>query len=132
VRAGGGAVWRDGPNGLEVLLVHRPRYDDWSLPKGKAEPGEDDVDTAIREVAEETGLVCTVGGELARIRYFDHNDRPKVVRYWAMTPLDATQPFHPNPEVDEITWVPVADVATRMSYERDRPVIDALIAEVRR
>ncbi len=92
VRAAGGVVWRRSGPDLEVLLIHRPRYDDWSLPKGKAESGEDDVDTAAREVAEETGLVCVLGPELARIRYTDRNGRPKVVRYWSMTVAAPTLP----------------------------------------
>jgi 8-oxo-dGTP diphosphatase len=127
VRAAGGVVWRQGPSGPEVLVVHRPRYDDWSLPKGKAEEGEDDLTTAHREVAEETGLNCEVGAELARIRYTDHNGRPKVVRYWAMTATNGTDTFVPNREVDKVAWLPVDEAAARLTYERDRPVLDALI-----
>ena len=99
VRAAGGVVWRRSDAGLEVLLVHRPRYDDWSLPKGKADPGEDDVDTAAREVAEETGLAGVLGPELARIRYTDRNGRAKVVRYWSMTVDGPVPTFTPNGEV---------------------------------
>jgi len=130
VRAAGGAVWRHGSDGVEVLLVHRPRYDDWSLPKGKAEAGEDDVDTALREVVEETGLECELGVELARIRYVDHNGRPKVVRYWEMTPVapDGSQPFVANHEVDEVVWLTLPLAVERMTYPRDSPVLDALAA----
>jgi 8-oxo-dGTP diphosphatase len=133
VRAAGGAVWRKGDDGLEVLLVHRPRYDDWSLPKGKAEPGEDDIDTALREVWEETGLRCELGPELARIHYIDHNGRPKVVRYWAMTPAPKTpedRAFTANSEVDALVWLGLPEAMGRLSYERDRPVLEALPAVV--
>jgi 8-oxo-dGTP diphosphatase len=126
VRAAGGVVWRAGAGGLEILVVHRPKYDDWTLPKGKAEPGEDDIATALREVTEETGLDCTLGPELARIHYTDHNGHPKVVRYWAMT-ADDGPPFAPNREVDEVAWLPLAEAATRLTYERDRPALDALV-----
>ncbi len=128
MRAAGGVVWRRAGTGLEVLLIHRPRYDDWSLPKGKAESGEDDVDTAAREVAEETGLECVLGPELARIRYTDRNGRPKVVRYWSMTVAGpASAPFSPNAEVDELAWLPLAEAMDRLSYPRDRTVLDALV-----
>lgn len=126
VRAAGGVVWRQGQQGVEVLVIHRPRYDDWTLPKGKAEPGEEDVATARREVVEETGLDCELGPELARIRYADRDGRPKVVRYWAMSPRDGGAEFVPNREVDQIAWLPVGEAATRLTYDRDRPVLDAL------
>ena len=130
VRAGGGAVWRHGPTGgTEILLVHRPRYDDWSLPKGKADPGEDDLATALREVAEETGLACAPGPELASTRYLDRRGRSKVVRYWAMTVAgDEAAVFTPNDEVDELAWIPVHVARARLSYGRDAPVLDALEA----
>jgi len=139
VRAAGGVVWRRGRAGdLEVLLVHRPRYDDWTLPKGKALLGEPDEMTAAREVDEETGLACTLGAELAATTYRDHEGRSKLVRYWAMTltheqaphapttgGADATA-FTPNDEVDELAWLPVAEARRRLTYERDRPVLDSL------
>jgi 8-oxo-dGTP pyrophosphatase MutT (NUDIX family) len=131
VRAAGGVVWRRTGSGLEVLLIHRPRYDDWSLPKGKADPDEDDVDTAAREVREETGLEGVLGPELARIRYNDRNGRPKVVRYWSMTVAEpAPTAFSPNGEVDELAWLPLAEATARLSYPRDRTVLDALVASL--
>ena len=92
VRAGGGLVVRDG----EVLLVHRPKYDDWTFPKGKAEAGESDEDCALREVWEETGLHCALGSELAATEYADALGRPKIVRWWLMEPLsdDGFTPGH--------------------------------------
>ena len=128
VRAAGGAVWRWGPSHIEVLLIHRPRYDDWTLPKGKVDPGEEEADAALREVAEETGLRCELGAELATTRYHDRRGRPKVVRYWAMK-VDghATEPFRSNDEVDELAWLAVDKAADRLTYDRDREVLEALI-----
>jgi 8-oxo-dGTP pyrophosphatase MutT (NUDIX family) len=130
VRAAGGVVWRSGPAGAEILLVHRPRYDDWTLPKGKAEPGEEDTETARREVAEETGLDTVLGDELPSTGYVDGRGRPKIVRYWVMTavgdPADRdAAPWVPNDEVDELAWLPVDEARRRLSYERDLPVVDA-------
>ena len=88
VRAAGGVVTRGEPP--EVLVVHRPRYDDWSFPKGKAEPGERDEDCALREVEEETGLRCELREELPSTSYTDARGRPKRVRYWLMTPSGAS------------------------------------------
>jgi 8-oxo-dGTP diphosphatase len=81
VRAAGGAIWRRSPAGdLEVVLVHRPQYDDWSLPKGKVDPGESDEQAAAREIQEETGIVPRLGPELPSTRYRDRFGRPKLVR----------------------------------------------------
>ena len=121
VEAAGGVVWRRSPGGLEVLLVHRPRYDDWTLPKGKLHPGEDHPTAALREVEEETGLRCTLGPALAPSTYVDGRGRPKVVRWWAMTPGAGT--FVPGPEVDEAGWLPVPEAASRLTYDRDREVL---------
>jgi 8-oxo-dGTP diphosphatase len=128
VRAAGGAVWRWGASDIEVLLVHRPRYDDWSLPKGKVKEGEDDADAALREVAEETGLACELGAELATTRYHDARGRPKVVRYWAMEVDGAAEvPFRPNDEVDDLAWLDFERAVDRLTYDRDREVLEALI-----
>ena len=103
VRAAGGVVVRRQDGQDEVLVVHRPRYDDWTLPKGKLKPGESDEEGALREVEEETGLRCRLGRELQTVSYVDHRGRDKTVRYWEMAPLDGT--FSPNHEVDEVRWL---------------------------
>jgi 8-oxo-dGTP diphosphatase len=125
VRAAGGVVWRRRDDGaVEVVLVHRPRYDDWSLPKGKLAPGEPDREGALREVEEETGLRCVVGPELATTSYRDSAGRAKRVRYWAMTPLGGG--FAPNHEVDQARWVTVEEALGLLSYDRDREVLASL------
>ena len=127
VRAAGGVVWRPGPSGEpEVLLVHRPKYDDWSLPKGKRDPGESDEECALREVHEETGLVCALGPELASTAYIDRKGRPKGVRYWVMTVLEGS--FTPTEEIDELRWLSVNRARWLLTYDRDRDVLDAFIA----
>jgi 8-oxo-dGTP diphosphatase len=120
-------VWRrreDG--GVEVVLVHRPKYDDWSLPKGKLHDGEDEPTAALREVEEETGLRCILGDELPGSHYLDRFGRNKTVRYWTMTPEPGSEPFVPNDEVDEIRWLTTDDAEPLLSYERDREVLQAL------
>ena len=123
VMAAGGLVNRLGEDGIEVLLVHRPELDDWSLPKGKVGKTELEVDAALREVLEETGLTCAVGDEVGSIEYYDHKGRRKVVRYWAMTPISGT--FTPNEEVDEVRWLPAPDAARTLSYARDQALVRA-------
>jgi 8-oxo-dGTP diphosphatase len=121
VRAAGGVIERDG----EVLLVHRPRYDDWTFPKGKAHDGETDEECAVREVHEETGLRCTLGDELPATEYVDSRGRPKRVRWWRMLPV-VDGGFSPNDEVDELRWATPDEVSALLSYERDRVLLDAL------
>jgi 8-oxo-dGTP pyrophosphatase MutT (NUDIX family) len=117
IEAAGGVVVRDG----RLALVHRPRYDDWTLPKGKLDPGETFEDAALREVAEETGLLCRLGRELPEIHY-DVRGRPKVVRYWLMEVADET-PFVPGEEVDEIRWVEPTEALALLTYDRDKDVV---------
>jgi 8-oxo-dGTP pyrophosphatase MutT (NUDIX family) len=125
VRAAGGAVWRlVGDGALEVVLVHRPRYDDWSLPKGKVDPGETDEQAALREVREETSIDAHLGVELPTTTYLDRSGKQKRVRYWAMTVADGS-PTGTN-EVDEAEWVPVVEARSRLTYPRDVVVLDAL------
>jgi 8-oxo-dGTP diphosphatase len=120
VHAAGGVVLRDG----RVAVVHRPRYDDWSLPKGKLDPGESFEEAALREVEEETGLRCRLIRELPTVSY-DVRGRRKEVRYWAMEVEDET-PFVPNEEVDELRWVEPQEALALLSYDRDREPVLAL------
>jgi 8-oxo-dGTP diphosphatase len=120
VRAAGGLVVRGGL----VLLVHRPKYDDWTFPKGKAEPGESDETCAVREVEEETGLHCKLEEELPQTRYVDSKGRPKRVRWWRMQPMSGT--FTPTDEIDELRWLHPDEASSLLSYERDRALLDAL------
>ena len=126
VRAAGGVVWRRAGGGVEVLLVHRPKYDDWTFPKGKLDPGETDEECAVREVDEETGLRCRLGDELPSTAYKDRYGRAKRVRYWAME-VDGGM-FVPGDEVDEVRWL-TPDLATALlSYDRDIDVLDSFVA----
>jgi 8-oxo-(d)GTP phosphatase len=127
IRAAGGVVWRMHGDEVEVLLVHRPRRQDWTFPKGKVEPADADHEqAALREVLEETGYRGALGRELPSIDYTDHRDRPKHVRYWEMRVLDGA--FVPNDEVDEIEWLPVAAAAERLTYHHDGEVLAAFAA----
>jgi 8-oxo-(d)GTP phosphatase len=127
IRAAGCVLWRPGARGPDIALVHRPRYDDWSLPKGKRDPGEHVLETAVREVAEETGVEVALGRRLHSTRY-KQRGRLKVVDYWAAT---ARQPaagsgtrFVPTKEVDLLEWLPVPAARSRLSYPRDADLLD--------
>jgi 8-oxo-dGTP diphosphatase len=125
VRAAGGVVLRDADGGaVEVLVVHRPRYDDWSFPKGKAEPGESDEECALREVLEETGLLCVLAEELPSTSYSDAAGRPKEVRYWRMYAIGGELEF--KHEIDDARWFSTEDAAAVLTYERDRGLLEAL------
>ena len=126
VRAAGGVVWSRWRGGLRVVVVHRPRYDDWSLPKGKAGPGESDVECALREVREETGLACSLGEELGTTTYYDRHGRLKSVRYYAMQPLGGGET--PQAEVDEVRWLGLDDARQILTYARDVDMLDLLVA----
>jgi 8-oxo-dGTP diphosphatase len=123
VEAAGGVVARDGDPPL-VAVVHRPRYDDWSLPKGKLDEGESFEQAALREVEEETGISCRLGRELEPSSYRDHKGREKLVRWYLMEPLAGE--FEPNDEVDELRWLSPAAAAELLSYEHDRRLLAEL------
>lgn len=122
VRAGGGLVWRRADSGaVEVVLVHRPAYDDWSFPKGKLDAGETDEAAAVREVEEETGLQCRLGPEVGTTEYRDSRNRRKTVRYWQMTAVGGA--LGPANEVDDARWVPLEEIPRLLTYDRDRRLL---------
>ena len=120
IRACGGLIVREG----RLAVVHRPKYDDWSLPKGKAKPGERDEDCALREIEEETGLRVDLGEELPTTTYLDAQRRPKRVRWWLMTPRSGE--FTPSDEVDELRWLTPAEARELLTYARDAELLDSL------
>ena len=123
VRAAGGVVVRQRDDGVvEILLVHRPAYDDWSFPKGKCEDGESEEEAAVREVEEETGLRCRLERELATTRYRDGRGRPKTVRYWLMAPVGGD--VAAANEVDDATFVAAEEARALLTYARDRELVD--------
>lgn len=124
IRAAGGVVVRETARGLQVLVVHRPRYEDWTFPKGKAEPSETDEQCAAREVEEETGLRCELLEELDETSYVDGHGRPKRVRYWRMRPVGGRLEF--RHEVDAADWVSPTEARRLLTYERDRALLDDL------
>ncbi len=117
VRAAGGVMVREGA----VAIVHRPYRSDWSIPKGKLDPGESFEQAAVRELQEETGFVVELGDELPVVRYRDHRDRPKLVRYWLMRVTDGE--FAANDEVDELRWLTPDEAAELLTYEADRALV---------
>jgi 8-oxo-dGTP diphosphatase len=117
VLAAGGLVLRDGL----VAIVHRPRYDDWSLPKGKLDEGESFEEGALREVQEETGLECRLTQHIGDTSYRDRKDRAKLVRYFQMEPTGGE--FSPNDEVDELRWLKPEEALEELSYDFDRELV---------
>ena len=125
VRAAGAVVTRKGGSHREVLLVHRPKYDDWSFPKGKLDPGEHEVTAAVREVAEETGLDVRLGPALSPQRYRMSSGRWKHVDYWTARAIgsDDVSGYRPNDEIDAVEWVPWKAAMTRLTYRYDRDTL---------
>jgi 8-oxo-(d)GTP phosphatase len=126
IQAAGAVLWRVRAGGIEVALVHRPRYDDWSFPKGKSMPGEHVLVTAVREVEEETGVRPALGRRLATLSY-RVDGRPKRVEYWAARPVSPER-FIPGDEVDALAWLPPAQARERLSYPRDVGLLDGFTA----
>jgi 8-oxo-dGTP diphosphatase len=122
VRAAGGLVIRDGM----VAVVHRPKYDDWSLPKGKLDPGEGWEEAAVREVEEETGVRARIVAELAPSRYRDRKGRPKTVRWYRMDVVDAGT-FEADAEVDELRWLTPEEARALLHYDHDRALLETLV-----
>jgi 8-oxo-dGTP diphosphatase len=118
IMAAGAVLWRPAGRGVQVAVIHRPKYDDWSLPKGKLEPGEHRLLAAVREVSEETGMDVTLGQHLAPVRYLV-DGQPKVVDYWAARVPATAGVFRPNHEVDRLDWVALTHAAGRLSYDHD-------------
>lgn len=124
VKAAGGLVTRPGPVGLvELVLVHRPGYEDWTLPKGKLDPGEPAEKGALREVEEETGYVCEIVAPVGCTQYLDRKGRHKVVCYWEMKVVDGA--FRPSLEVDQLRWLTIPEAMELLSYDRDRHLLQA-------
>src|ERR1700736_2145609 len=132
IEAGGAVLWRPGPDGPELALIHRPRYDDWSFPKGKLEPGEHIQLTAMREVFEETGQRMALGRRLPSISYrLASSGATKRVHYWAGRALyesEGAGHFEPNHEVDRLAWLTPAEARLRLSRPLDGTVLEAFLA----
>lgn len=126
VKAGGGVVLRQGENGdREVALVHRPRREDWSFPKGKLDPGETFEDGALREVEEETGFRCDLTRFAGYTEYIDRRGRPKIVAYWVMQVIEGGT-FSAHAEIDELRWVEVTAALEMLTYPRDKDLLCTL------
>jgi 8-oxo-dGTP diphosphatase len=127
IRAAGALLWRENSElKIEIALIHRPRYDDWSLPKGKIEEGESSLRCAFREVIEETGITPQFGRELGSVEYKEPAGL-KRVKYWAAKAL--TDEFLPNEEVDEIAWLNPEDTLARATHESDKTIIESFLAQ---
>lgn len=125
IRAAGGVVWRDDGGPLRIALIHRDRYDDWTLPKGKLHSDERELTAAVREVWEETGATVAASRRLIEVGYLV-DGMPKTVRFWAMHYRDGG--FAPNDEVDDLAWLPLDEARARMSHDVDRSVLDSFTA----
>ncbi|WP_030221004.1 NUDIX hydrolase [Streptomyces bikiniensis] len=130
ILAAGCVLWRPSPSGrgIEIALVHRPKYDDWSHPKGKLKRGETAEECARREVLEETGRRCEPGPRLSTVRYAVAG-RPKEVAYWSARALDGA--FTPSREIDALLWLPPAEARPRLTRQRDRELLDEALATTR-
>lgn len=122
--AAGGVLVRMRKGKPQLAVIHRPRHDDWSLPKGKLDPGESFEEAALREVREETGIKAVMGEELPPVLYEVRGGKQKIVRYWLMSPPKKSQPkFKPNDEVDELRWVGLEEALELLDYDHDRELV---------
>jgi 8-oxo-dGTP diphosphatase len=129
VRAAGGLVIRRGDDDtIRLVLVHRPKYDDWSFPKGKQRRGETLLAAALREVREETGFLCVAEAPVGVTEYLDRGDRPKLVRYWVMNRVNGA--FAPNDEVDAIAWLRPSEAVLRLSHDHDRELLERTVEQL--
>lgn len=129
VRAAGGLVIRRGSDdAVRLVLVHRPRYDDWSFPKGKQRRGETLMAAALREVREETGFLCVAEASIGVTEYVDRGDRPKQVRYWVMNRVNGV--FSPTDEIDAIAWLRPSEAVVRLSHDHDRELLNHSVAQL--
>ena len=125
ITAAGGLVFTDVDGDLRVLVIHRPRYDDWSFPKGKHDDGEADDAAALREIHEETNVTGRIVSRLADVVYMTPNDNPKRVTYFGVRAVH-TPKFKPNSEVDRIEWLPKKEARKRLTYEHDRELLKSV------
>jgi 8-oxo-dGTP pyrophosphatase MutT (NUDIX family) len=125
VLAAGGIVHRRADDGaVEVLVIHRPKYEDWTLPKGKLDKGETAEQAAVREVEEETGIKATLGARAGSNEYYDRHGRSKRVDYWLMEPDVVPDEFTPNDEVDEIRWLPIDGLRDLLTHDHDAELVE--------
>jgi 8-oxo-dGTP diphosphatase len=127
--AGGVVVRRDEEGRTRVAVIHRPKYMDWSLPKGKLEKGEAWLEAALREVQEETGYRCEPGAELPHVSYLDRKSRRKLVRYWLMEPIEGE--FNAHDEVDELRWLTLSEVDELLTYPHDKELVGKALRRYR-
>ena len=127
--AGGVVLRRDEEGHTRVAVIHRPKYMDWSLPKGKLEKGEGWLEAALREVREETGYRCAAGAELPHISYLDRKSRRKLVRYWLMEPIEGE--FKADDEVDELRWVTPSEADELLTYPHDKELVGKALRRYR-
>ena len=121
ITAAGGVVWRTAPSDAKVVVIHRPRYDDYALPKGKLDPGETFEEAALREVHEEIGAVCQITG-FVDVTSYSVGEAPKIVVYFNMEPKDEVL-FVPNDEVDYLQWLEPEEAREKLSYQSEREVL---------
>lgn len=126
VEAAGGILWKETPSGQKIVIIHRKRYDDWSLPKGKKDPDESWQETALREVWEETNCRAILGKFIGSSSYTMNGQTPKVVLFWQMA-LQKEFDFKPNSEVDRIKWISPKKALKQLSYNNERNILNKAI-----